>query len=126
VERFPFAFDARFRALLRLYGVTEATAEVVVGDGQLRVRFGRWRLETALTNIAGTRATGPYRWFRVIGPHLSLTDRGVSFGTNTRRGLCVLFADPVPGGEPTGWLRHPGMTVTVAEPERLAAALQPS
>jgi hypothetical protein len=36
----------------------------------------------------------------------------------------VSFADPVSGMEPTGRLRHPNLTVTVADPDGLAAALR--
>ena len=46
-----------------------------------------------------------------VGP--SLADRGVTFATNSRRGLCVSFVEPVHGIEPTGVLRHPAATVTV-------------
>ena len=56
--------------------------------------------------------------------HLSLTDRGVTFATNSRQGLCVSFVELVHAIEPTGVLRHPAATVTVADPEALAAALR--
>jgi hypothetical protein len=36
----------------------------------------------------------------------------------------VSFVEPVPAIEPTGRLRHPGATVTVADPDALAAALR--
>jgi nitroreductase len=122
MDRFPFAFDPRYRPFLLLEGVTDA-AEVRLADGELDARFGWWRVRTPLSNVSGTRITGPYRWWRVIGTHVSLADRGLSFGTNTDRGLCITFTDPVPGMEPTGRVRHPGLTVTVAEPERLAEAI---
>jgi hypothetical protein len=35
----------------------------------------------------------------------------------------VSFVEPVHAIEPTGVLRHPAATVTVADPEALAAAL---
>lgn len=54
--------------------------------------------------------------------HLSLTDYGVTFATNPNRGLYVSFLEPVRAIEPAGLLRHPAATVTVAEPEALAAA----
>ena len=54
------------------------------------------------------------------GPaHLSFADRGVTFATTTRKGVCFTLREPVPGIAPFGLLPHPGVTVTVAEPERL-------
>jgi hypothetical protein len=43
--------------------------------------------------------------------------------TNGVRGLCITFREPVPGIEPTGTLRHPALTVTVADCHGLAAVL---
>lgn len=119
MARFPFAFDYPLAAPLALVGITPATAHVDVGDGVLDVRFGLWHLRTATGNISELHVTGPYRWWRVLGTHLSLVDQGVSFGTNTHRGLCITFQDPVPAIAPFGRPRHPGVTVTVADPERL-------
>lgn len=124
MQQFPFAFDDRFRLPLRVLGITPDSARVVVADGVVDARFGPWRVTTPLSNVSRTRVTGPYRAFRAIGPHLSLADRGVSFGTTTEQGLCILFRRPVPGIDPLGVLRHPGLTVTVADLEGLAAALR--
>ncbi|MEV4601838.1 hypothetical protein AB0K15_31110 [Amycolatopsis sp. NPDC049253] len=41
----------------------------------LYVRLGPWVVKTPLDNLAGARVTGPYRPWRALGPHLSLTDR---------------------------------------------------
>ncbi|WP_182878974.1 hypothetical protein [Microbispora sp. H10949] len=122
-RRFTFDFDPRFAPLLAVVGVRPETAGVLVGPGTLRVRFGPWVVETPLTNVAGVETTGPYSPLRVIGVHVSLADRGLSFGTNARRGLCVRFHEPIRGGEPSGLLRHPGLTVTVDDPEALADRL---
>ncbi|HET6710513.1 hypothetical protein [Amycolatopsis sp.] len=89
----------------------------------LRVRFGPWLVETPLSNLAGAEATGPYRALRVFGVRLSLADRGLTFGTTTRGGVCLRFREPVRGIDPWGWLRHPGLTVTVSEPELVAEAI---
>ncbi|MDQ4031696.1 MAG: hypothetical protein M3332_05280 [Actinomycetota bacterium] len=43
--------------------------------------------------------------------------------TNGARGLCITFREPVRGIEPTGILRHPAVTVTVADSQGLAAVL---
>lgn len=91
-------------------------------DG-LRVRFGPWLVETPLSNLAGAEATGPYRAVRVFGVRLSLADRGLTFGTTTRGGVCLRFREPVRGIDPWGLLRHPGLTVTVSEPELVAEAI---
>jgi hypothetical protein len=122
---FDFRFTPAYRAAAAAFGVTPASAGVTVGDGRLAVRFGPWRLSTELDNVAGTEETGPYSWWKTIGPaHLSLADRGLTCATNPERGLCIRFARPVPGIEPTGRLLHPAVTVTVADPAGLAAALR--
>jgi hypothetical protein len=121
--RFPFEFDYPLAAPLALVGVTPYTAHVDVGDGRLVVRFGPWRLETELGNVGAMHVTGPFRAYRVLGTHVSLADRGVSFGTNTRQGLCVEFLQPVTAALPGGLLRHPGATVTVRDPDRLRSEI---
>ena len=35
---------------------------------------------------------------------------------NPDEGVCIRFAEPVRGMDPMGKIRHPGLTVTVAEP----------
>jgi len=37
--------------------------------------------------------------------------------------VCICFREPVTGLDPTGRLRHPGLTVTVADVDGLVAAL---
>lgn len=121
---FDFDFDPAYRAMALLFGVTPGRTGVEVTDGQFVARYGFWRLETGLDNIAGFEISGPYRIWTTIGPaHLSLADRGLTFASNRRRGLCITFKEPVPGLEPTGRLRHPGLTVTVSDVEGLARAL---
>ncbi|HVA61612.1 MAG TPA: hypothetical protein VNG13_13910 [Mycobacteriales bacterium] len=120
---FEFRFDPRFALPLAALGVLPRTTSVTVSETVLVVRFGLWRLRTGLDNVAGVERSGPYRAYRAIGPRLSFTDHGVTFGTNTRAGLCVKFHRPVPALEPSGRLRHPGMTVTVEDLEGLAGAL---
>jgi hypothetical protein len=123
---FEFAFDPEYRAAALAFGVTPGRTGVDLEDGRLVARYGFWRLETELSNIEGTEVSGPYRLLTTIGPaHLSLADRGLTFASNRRRGLCMRFKEPVPGLEPTGRLRHPGLTVTVADVDGLARALAP-
>jgi hypothetical protein len=121
---FRFRFAPVYRVVALLFGVTPRNAGVVVADGRLLARFGRWSVETPLTNVAGSEVTGPYGKLRTVGPaHLSLVDKGLTFASNARRGLCIRFRDPVPGIEPTGRLLHPGLTVTVDDVDGLARAL---
>ena len=47
-----------------------------------------------------------------------------AFGTTIRRGVCLLFDEPVTGIDPFGVLLHPGLTLTVAETERFAATVR--
>ena len=121
---FDFVFDPLYRAVALAFGVTPSRTGVDVEDGRLVARYGFWRLETTSTNVAGIEISGPYRLLTTIGPaHLSLADRGLTFASNRERGVCIRFREPVAGIEPTGRLRHPGLTVTVADVEGLAAAL---
>jgi hypothetical protein len=125
-QTFEFRFAPAYRVAGLPFGVTPGRAQVTIDDEQLTVRFGVWRLQTPLANIAATSVTGPYAFVKTAGPaHLSFTDRGMTCATNGERGLCIRFHDPVRGIEPTGALRHPGVTVTVADVEGLSRALQP-
>ena len=121
---FDFDFDPQYQAMALLFGVTPARTGVEVTDGRLVARYGFWQLDTALENIEGTEISGPYRLLTTMGPaRLSAADRGMTFASNRRRGLCIKFKEPVPGLEPTGRLRHPGLTVTVSDVDGLARAL---
>jgi hypothetical protein len=51
-------------------------------------------------------------------------DRGVTFATNPRLGLCVRLRHAVPAIEPFGLIRHPALTVTVGDVEGLQNAVQ--
>ena len=121
--RFPFAFEPRLTPFSLAFGVTPRTAWVEVDDEDLTVRFGLWRLVTPRRNLAEGTVTGPYSFAKVAGPaHLSFADRGITFATTTVRGACFSLREPVPGIEPTGRLRHPGVTMTVVDPEALLEA----
>ena len=127
VERFGFAFSRAYRVSARAFGITPATAWVDVGDGALDVRFGPWRLSTPLANVTDVAVTGPYAFWKTAGPaRLAITDRGLTFATNGDRGVLISFRTPVRGLGPLGVLRHPELTVTVAEVRRLAELLRSS
>jgi hypothetical protein len=126
-ERFAFRFARTYRLASRAFGVTPETAYVDVGDGELDARFGPWRVSTPLTNIADVELTGPYALWKTAGPaRLAVTDRGLTFATNGDRGVLISFRTPVRGLDPLGVLRHPELTVTVAEVGRLAELLRSS
>ena len=123
VEQFAFAFDPRFRPILALIGVRPATARVTLTPERLVARFGPWTCETPIDNVRAVCRTGPYRWFKAIGPRGSFVDRGLTFGTTPKQGVCVLLHEPVPGLAPISSFRHPGLTLTLAEPDRFVTSL---
>jgi hypothetical protein len=120
---FAFRFDPRYRALLALSGITPERSWVDVGDGVLDARFGPWRVRTPLGNVTGASVNGPHAAIRAIGVRLSFADRGLTFGSNRDRTVCVEFAEPVAGIDPLGLVRHPGLSLAVADCEGLHAAL---
>ncbi len=123
--RFPFRFATAYRLPALAVGVTPRTAYVDVTGTELVVRFGLWRMRTALTNVAGVERTGGFAFLKTAGPpHLSFADHGVTFATNGDDAVCVSFHEPVRLLDPTGRLKHPGATLTVADPESLLATLQ--
>jgi hypothetical protein len=126
VQEFRFRFDLVHRLAGAPFFVSPGTASVVIDRprGMLVARFGPWRVETALVNVAYATSTGPYQPVKTIGPpHLSLSDRGLTFATNDREGLCIRFHEPVRGLDPLGIVRHPAITVTVDDVNGLRAAL---
>jgi hypothetical protein len=128
-QRFPFRFDPWYRLAALAFAVAPASAHVDVttaddGERVLTARFGPWCVTTPVDNVAATTVTGPYSLLKTAGPaHLSLADFGLTFASNGERGLCIRFRRSVPGLAPTGWLRHPALTVTVDDVEGLARAL---
>jgi hypothetical protein len=123
-DRFEFRFDRRYRIAGAAFGISPGNAVVEVTGTHLDARFGPWRIRTPLSNVVGTERSGPYSVPKTIGPaRLSLADRGITFATNDDAGLCIRFADPVPGIDPLGRIRHPGLTVTVEDPGALERRL---
>ncbi len=124
VDSFPFLFERRYAIAGRLFGITPNRTAIVVADGRLRARFGPWRIDTALTNLTTVSLTGPYAVLKTAGPaRLGLTDRGLTFATNSRAGVCMEFAVPIVGIDPFGKIRHPNLTLTPRDCAGLAAAL---
>jgi hypothetical protein len=126
-ERFEFAFAPSYTRIASAFGVKPVTASIEVDEATFDARFGRWRVRTPLFNIADAEVTGPYRFFKTAGPaRLAVTDRGLTFATNGRRGVRLAFKESVPGLDPFGLIRHPELTVTVADVDRLVAVLKRS
>ena len=121
---FRFAFHPLFRLPARLVGVTPESAQVEVTADSLEVRFGRWSMTVPRDDIVEVQRSGPYQPWKVIGPpHLSFVDRGITFATTPHAGVCLRLREPRPGIEPTGRIRHPGLTLTVEDVDGLIDAL---
>ena len=121
---FPFRFTPLYRIAGLPFAVTSATTGVQVDRAHLRIRFGPWLVRTPLSNVADVSITGPFSALKAAGPvRLSLADRGLTCATNGERGVCIQFAEPVRGVEPLGLVRHPAVTVTVADCTGLAECL---
>lgn len=122
MRTFDFEFHPRYRYLLRPLGVHAGNSFVAITDDEeFHAKFGRWEIKTPLTNITGFERSGDYKWWKAIGIRGSLADHGLTFGSTTRHGVCVKFAEKIPAlvAGPS----HPGLTVTVADPDALVAAL---
>jgi hypothetical protein len=113
---FEFSFDPAYRLAALPFGVAPRRAWAAVAEGRLEVRFGLWHVTTRLENIAGSEVTGPYAFLKTAGPaRLAITDRGLTFATNGRRGVCLRFHAPITGLDPFGLIRHPELTLTLAD-----------
>jgi hypothetical protein len=124
VQRFEFRFDPAYRRAARPFGITPGRAWVQIDDERLVARYGPWRLETPLSNIRSVEITGPYRFYRTAGPaRLGVSDAGLTFASNGERGVLISFRKRVPAIDPLGVLRHPELTVTVADVDGLVRAL---
>jgi hypothetical protein len=124
-ETFPLRVPARqWRPILAIAGVGRGAARVdLTDDDRLVALFGRLRVETQLSNVCGYRLTGPYHWWKAIGPRGSLADHGFTFGTSAHGGVCLCFREWVPTAYVRGG-RMEALTVTVDDVDGLAAALE--
>lgn len=123
MQRFRFDFALPFSLPLRFLGIRPGSASVDVGDDHLAVSFGPWHLVTPLDNVEDVQVTGPYNPLKAYGVRVSLSDLGVTFGTASAGGVCISFREPVAAAFPGGLVRHPSLTVTVDDPERLRRVL---
>jgi len=125
MTRHHFAFAAAYRAPAFCFGITPRTAWVDLSTEHLAVRYGPWSLRTPLSNVTGVERTGGFGWLKTVGPpHLSLSDRGISFTTNGDDAACVSFREPVAGIDPTRMIKHPGATLSVRDVPGFIAELE--
>jgi hypothetical protein len=118
---FPYKMDKRWAPTFIALRVTKTDGVSLTTDGLLRATFGRFLVETPVSNIDHTHITGPHRWYTAVGLRLSATDDGITFGTNHRSGLSIVFKERIP--RVIGLRKHSTLWVSVAEPERLAEAI---
>ena len=122
--RFEFAFENKYRPALAVLGVTPMTSRVDIDEEWFDARFGPWRCRTPVDNIWCVQQSGPYSAVKAIGARGSFADRGATFGSTTAGGVCVQFRDAVKILDPSGIIRHPGLTVTVSDRDGLVAAVR--
>ena len=121
-QRFRYATDLKLAVFWAPFGVRPSRDGVTLtDDGRFVATFGVLRVETPLTNVGGAHVTEGYRWWTSAGARRSFADDGLTFGTNADRGVCVHFGEKVPS--PLRRNGHSALTVTVADPEGLVAAL---
>ena len=118
---FPYRFDQRWKALFAMLRVKKTDGVTITEFGLLHATYGRWQVETPVSNIDHTLVTGPHRWYTAVGLRLSTADDGVTFGTNADEGLCIAFSEKVP--KVIGFRNHSALWVSVADPEGLANAI---
>lgn len=120
MTRYPIRIGDRSRLLLRIvFGVTSDRAWVDVGDGIIRVRFGRFRVTAPVADAIGWRIEGPWRWITAIGVRRSIRHGDLSFAGSPRGGVRVDFSPEVTYGP----LRLPAIYYGVEDLERFAAEL---
>jgi hypothetical protein len=102
-------------------GVQEGDGVELAEDGSLLATYGRFRVRTPLENIDHTVVTGPHQWYKAVGLRLSLTDDGLTFGTNHYLGLSIAFRQKIPSV--VGPRDHSTLWVSVSDPAGLAAGI---
>ena len=120
---FAYAIDRRYLPVLVPFGLRRTKDGVTLTDDSFLATFGFFKIATQLTNITGAHITRNYRWWTAFGVRGSRVDDGLSFGTNHDAGVCIHFATKLPS--PLRRSGHSALTVTVADVEGLARALEP-
>ena len=121
-EHFGYDIDRRYLPVLLPFLLRPSKDGVTLTDeGSFIATFGLLQVVTPLSNVVGAHLTQNYRWWTAVGARLSRADDGLTFGTNSRSGVCIHFEQKVPSR-----LRrsgHSALTVTVADLEGLIMAL---
>ena len=120
-KHFSYRLDKRWTALFLTLGLRKKDGVTITDQGELIATFGFFAVKTTLDNIDHTEITGPHRWYTAVGLRLSLTDDGVTFGTNHRQGVSIVFKKKIP--RVIGFKKHSMLWVSVADPEGLVAAI---
>jgi hypothetical protein len=120
-RHFPYRYDPRLAVLWLPFRWPGRQGVTLTEDGRFVARFGPLRAEAPLSSVIEAHVDGPYRWWTAVGPRLSFSDDGLTFGTNAAAGVCVHFQPPI--RRVIGLRDHSALTVTVADTEGLAAAL---
>ncbi len=120
---FPLDTDVRFAPVWWSLGVRAGEHGVTLTDDDRFVATYGWvQVDTPISNIRTAENTGPYNPLKSVGLRLSAADSGLTMGTTGRSGCCVTFHQKVRGFLPV--MRHRGLTVTVADPDGLVAAIR--
>ena len=123
-EFFPYDFDYLFYAIWRSFGVDPDVDGVTLTDDDCSSPpTESFASRHSINNIDCVKSTGPYRWWKSVGFRASAVDSGITFGTTSRGGVCVLFKERIPQIA-VGRNGHEGLTVTVADTDGLVTALK--
>ena len=121
-RHFAYRYETRLAPMWLAFRAWPSTQGVTVtDDGRLVARYGPFRVDAPLTQIQDAHITGPYRWWTAVGARLSLTDDGLTFGTNATQGVCIHFEPRI--HRVLGLRDHSALNVTVDDCEGLVAAL---
>jgi hypothetical protein len=121
---FRYAVDRRYLPVLLPFLLRPSRDGVTLtADGLFVATFGVVKITTPRVNVTGAHITEDYRWWTAFGIRMSMTDDGLTFGTNNRRGVCVHFGEKV--RSPLRHSGHSALTVTVADADGLELALRP-
>jgi hypothetical protein len=116
--RFPIRIGRRSRPVVRLFGATPETAWAEL-DGDLEIRFGRFRIRTPVSNLARWRIEGPFVWIKAIGVRRSFRGGDMSFAGSAHGGVRIDLIEDVRWGA----LRVPAVWIGADDLDGLAAEL---